>query len=162
MRPDNRMIQKNKQGMTLIELMVVIAIIMILMGIVVGISGGASRGAAEAKARAEIGSMALELESYRADKGGYPPTGTGPEQGLTELVRWYRNERYVGVEWDLTDLNGAGRPVDPWGREYHYSLQGSGMFFRLGSLGPDGRFGSQPDQNSQENFGRGDDITLRN
>jgi general secretion pathway protein G len=157
------MIQKNKQGMTLMELMVVIAIIMILMGIVVGISGGASRGAAEAKAKAEIGSMALELESYRADKGGYPPN-------LRALVDWYER-RYaisvdadgnpIGAKWDLTDLSGQ-TPIDPWGREYHYSLQGSGLFFRLGSLGPDGRFGSQPDQNRQENFGRGDDITLRN
>ncbi|MCC5844795.1 MAG: type II secretion system protein GspG [Verrucomicrobia bacterium] len=158
MRPDNRMTKKNKQGMTLMELMVVIAIIMILMGIVVGISGGAQRGAAEAKARAEIGSMALELESYRADKGSYPTIDQG---GLSELVRWYRSERYVGVEWDLTDLNGQ-TPIDPWGRDYYYAPQSSGLFFRLGSRGPDGRFGSSPDANTPASFGRGDDITLRN
>ncbi len=136
MRLDNRMTKKNKQGMTLMELMVVIAIIMILMGIVVGISGGAQRGAAEAKARAEIGSMALELENMRADPsvGRYPTT----DEGLAALVSWYTNIRYVGVEWDLTDLNGAGRPVDPWGREYEY--RDRGMFFTLRSPGPSGNF----------------------
>jgi general secretion pathway protein G len=132
------MTKKNKQGMTLMELMVVIAIIMILMGIVVGISGGASRGAAEAKARAEIGSMALELESYRADKGGYPSS-------LTDLLRWredlkiYEFVRFPGVKWDLTDLNGLN-PIDPWGKQYEYKLLSNGMFFTLRSPGPSGNF----------------------
>ncbi len=157
MRFDSRMSKKNKQGMTLMELMVVIAIIMILMGIVVGISGGAQRGAAEAKARAEIGSLALELESFRADNGSYPAT-------LAALVNWYQDERYKGVRWDLTDLSGSN-PVDPWGRQYFYQVLPSlenRLFFRLGSRGPDGRLGSAPDPDNVNSFGRGDDITLQN
>lgn len=128
MTSDSRNLKKNKQGMTLIELLVVIAIIMILMGIVVGISGGAQRSAAEAKAKAEIGSMALELEAFRADHGAYPVN-------LEALVAWYENIRYQNVEWDLSDLNGQ-TPIDPWGRDYQFVNRG--MFFQLGSGGPSG------------------------
>ena len=130
MDSDNRSTQKNKQGMTLMELMVVIAIIMILMGIVVGISGGAQRGAAEAKARAELGQISLELENMRADRGSYP-------DDLAGLAVWYRG-RYPGVQWDLTELNGSNQPIDPWGRPYDYSIMGGGLFFRLRSGGPSG------------------------
>jgi type II secretion system protein G len=123
-----------RQGMTLIELMVVIAIIMILMGIVVGISGAAQRGAAEARARAELGQLSLELENMRADPNfGRFPTN---DEGLARLVTWYR-DRYPGVQWDLTELNGS-TPIDPWGREYDYSIMGGGLFFRLRSGGPSG------------------------
>lgn len=137
MRLDSQMTKKNKQGMTLMELLVVIGIIMILMGIVVGISGGAQRSAAEARTRAEIGSMALELENMRADPsvGRYPPTA----EGLAALVNWYTNVRYVGVEWDLTDLSGQ-TPIDPWGRPYEYGVNPNGMFFRIRSRGPSGDF----------------------
>ncbi len=147
MRLDTRSTKKNKQGMTLMELMVVIAIIMILMGIVVGISGAAQRGAAEAKAKAEIGQLALELENMRADPniGRYPTTA----EGLQALVSWYTTIRYVGVEWDLTDLNNSNQPIDPWGRPYQFTNQND-LFFTLFSTGPAGP--SVPEDN----------ITMRN
>lgn len=134
-----------KQGMTLMELMVVIAIIMILMGTVVGISGAASRNAAESKTRAELADLSLALESFRADNGAFPVN-------LTALVNWYQDVRHPGVLWDLTDLTGQRPnqiPVDAWGRAFDYDLRPGGLVFTLRSRGPDG------------NLNTPDDISLR-
>ncbi len=147
----------SRSGMTLIELLVVMAIIMILMGLVIGIAGASQRGAAEAKAKAQIGQIVLELEKFRGDNGRYPNNLT------TDFWAWY-DLRYPNTVFDMTDLTGTGasrRMIDPWGQEYVYILD-SPFIFRLGSRGPDGRFGSAGDPPGDASFGLGDDITSRN
>lgn len=121
---------RTRNGFSLVELLVVMAIIVVLMGIALGVAGSAQRSAAENRARAELGNIALELDLYRADKGEYPG-------GLDALVTWYEEERYVGADWDLTDLS-DNDPVDPWGNDYRYRRSGNRNFFSLWSRGPTG------------------------
>ncbi|MGA0334381.1 MAG: type II secretion system protein GspG [Kiritimatiellia bacterium] len=132
---------KHKQGFSLVELLVVMAVIAILMGIVIGVSGSIQRKAAEAKARAEIADLMNELEVYKSDMGTYPSS-------LGDLVNWYQTEKYK-VDFDLTDLNGT-TPVDPWGNPYEYPASGVKEFtYFIGSKGPDKNLAA-------------DDITNRN
>lgn len=145
-----------RQGFTLIELMVVIAIILVLMGLVIGISGAAQRSAAEARARSEIGQIVLAVEQFRADRGRYP------NNLRDDFFTWYQ-ERFPNTVFDMTDSTGEGvnrRMIDPWGQEYVY-VRDSDFVFRVGSRGPDRRLGSAPDANNMANFGTGDDITSR-
>lgn len=118
-----------RQGFTLIELMVVIAIILVLMGLVIGISGAAQRGAAEARARSEIGQIVLAVEQFRADRGRYP------NNLRDDFFEWY-NERFPNTVFEMTDLNANGRMVDPWGNEYSYT-PASPFVFEIRSRGPD-------------------------
>lgn len=137
---------KLKQGFTLVELMVVMAIIATLMGLVIGVSGSVQRNAANAKARAEISDLMNELEIYKSDKGTYP-------NDWAQFGNWYTNEKYAGTEYTTTDGT-ATAPVDPWGERYMYEFNPSTSEFvyLIGSFGPD----------NVNNNGDGDDITNRN
>lgn len=152
---------KRKQAFTLIELLVVIAIIAILMAITLGIAGAVNRSAAESKARAEIANLVLELEAYKSDRGIYPAD-------LVKFLEWYK-DKYANTLYTITDVGtfrkGSGpsteyyqAPADPWGNEFYYKPIND-FVFRLGSKGPDQRFGSTGMHNSEISFGKGDDIS---
>jgi general secretion pathway protein G len=150
----------SRQGFSLIEILVVLAIIAILVSLVIGIAGGVQRGAAESKAKAEIASLMTELEKYKEDKGTYPSNLT------TDFIPWYTNTYYNAI-YNLTDFKSSGSnktPIDPWGKDYYYNFNASNNpnVYQIGSRGADGRLGSQPDPDSAANFGKGDDITNRN
>lgn len=135
---------KRKQGFTLVELLVVMAIIGILMGLVIGISGAVQQGAAEAKAKAEIADLMNEIEKYKVEKGSYP-------DDWDEFANWY-SQKYEGTAYTITE-GGPDAPIDPWGREYRYDFDASRPFvYFIGSRGPNGR----------DDSGDEDDITNRN
>ncbi len=142
---------KHKQGFSLIELLVVMAIIAILMGIVIGIAGGVTSGAAEAKAKAQMADMMTELEKYRGDEGQFPAD-------WNEFRDWYV-EKYPDTAYTITE-GSPQNPIDPWGAgyKYEYNAVTSPFVYLLGTKGPDGRDGSPP----TNQFGKGDDITNRN
>jgi len=133
----------SKQGFTLVELMVVMAIIAILMGIVIGISGGVTRGAAENQARAQIANLMLEMDKFHSDKGRYP-------EDWNDFRDWYLQEAYEDTAYTITDgtmrMGENFRPLDPWGREYDYQIQENNpRVYLLISFGPSGA--SNPDDN---------------
>ena len=63
---------RTRQGFTLIELMVVVAVIVILSGLTLGLHGFISAKSANEKAKAQLKTMELGLQRYEADYGGYP------------------------------------------------------------------------------------------
>lgn len=126
-----------RDGFTLIEMLVVLAIIATLAGVV---APSIFRNAGEAKiqaARSQIETLGLALDAYRLDSDSYP----SGDQGLGAL--W---ERPTNGEpprnWRGPYLR-RQVPDDPWGRPYVYTSPGrqNSATYDLYSLGKDGKPG---------------------
>jgi general secretion pathway protein G len=128
-----------RRGITLIEVLVVLAIIGLVATIVaVNVLPERDRAAVR-KAKIDIGVLESALDSYRLDMLSYPTT----EQGLGALAAappglpntdQYRPGGYVK----------KGAAVDPWGRPYLYRFPGDrGGAYDLYSLGADGAEGGE-------------------
>ncbi|MBY0422047.1 MAG: type II secretion system major pseudopilin GspG [Parvularculaceae bacterium] len=134
--------RKNRRGITLIEVLVVLAIIGLVATIVaVNVLPERDRAAVR-KAKIDIGVLEQALDSYRLDMQTYPTT----EQGLAALTApppgvpnadQYRAGGYIK----------KGGVVDPWGRPYIYKFPGErGGAYDLYSLGPAGVEGGTGDK----------------
>ena len=130
--------RQGTRGMTLIEIMAVIAIIGLIMGIVaVGIVPRL-RKAERKSAEMQIHNIETALDQFRLDNGYYPAT----DQGLKALVEKPSSGR---IPRDFQDGGYLPKlPKDPWGNEYHYSIPGThGNSYEISSLGSDGQEGGE-------------------
>ncbi|MFN5470171.1 MAG: type II secretion system major pseudopilin GspG [Pirellulaceae bacterium] len=133
-----------RQGLTLIELMIVLVILVGLMAIVGPRVLGTQRKADIRTAQAQIGSINSALKMYAVDMKTYPST----EEGLALLVESPEDER-LAKNWDGPYLDG-NLPVDPWGNEFQYEFgdeesEDAPDFPLVYSLGPDGQPNSSDD-----------------
>ncbi|WP_309397945.1 prepilin-type N-terminal cleavage/methylation domain-containing protein [Cerasicoccus maritimus] len=133
---------KRRQGFTLVELLIVIAIIAILSSIVFGLTRGIAVKQARSKAQAEMQAIATALESYKLKYGDYPWLGEDDTENLVKhLTGEYKmtpttdgngdttvnpndtvptaNRRPFIDEEDFT-IDSNGRFQDPWGNNYIY------------------------------------------
>ena len=123
-------------GLTLIEMIVVLAIIALVAALIVPSVIGRPDQARVTVARADMKSIGAALKMYRLDNGQYPTT----EQGLAALAAkpttapvpaTYPAEPYL-----------PQAPTDPWGHPYVYrSPAANGQGYDLLSLGRDGKPG---------------------
>lgn len=112
----------NKNGFTLIELMLVVIIIGVLSAMVMPRLVGRSEQARVAVAKTDINaSIALGLDLYEMDNGRYP-------NSLGDLMQKGENGRGPYLK---------KKPKDPWGREYKYETLEEGRNYRLCSDGSD-------------------------
>lgn len=121
--------RRGETGFTLLELLVVMAILVVLAGLVgsnvLGYLGKSKSQAAQVQAK----NVAVALDYYRIDVGGYPNT----EQGLAALVK-----APPGVPgWNGPYLAQASGLVDPWGNPYLFKVPGSHGEVDVYSLGSD-------------------------
>ena len=128
---------------TLVELMVVVAVIGIVAGIVLAAAGGAQKKAARDQTKAEIQSICVALEKYRADFGAYPGA-TNLNQMTNTLYRSLTNY----MTFRTNKLAGSGTNIavlDPYGYPYRYrspAMASTTMIsesFEIFSVGPDGQ-----------------------
>lgn len=70
---------RKRGAFTLIELLVVISIIGVLASLVVGLSGVAIRKSRLSRITGELNQYVTAIESYKADKGFYPPDHKYPK-----------------------------------------------------------------------------------
>ena len=117
---------KNRRGMTLIEILIVMALIAGLMSILVSkiwpMFSKGERRQAELKMRGLMGA----IEMYRTDCQKYPANLQGLLAKVPECKNW-GPEPYVKNESELKDT---------WGNEFAYENQNS--TFSLKSYGKDG------------------------
>ena len=114
---------------------------LVILGLLVGIVApqviGRVSEARGTTARTQIEMLALALDTYRLDTGGYPLT----EQGLAAL-REKPTRPPVPAVWRGPYVRRA-IPDDPWGRPYVYRYPGqrNPAEFELYTLGRDGKPG---------------------
>ncbi len=133
--------RRDRSGLTLLELMIVLIILVGLMAIVGPRLLGSQQKADIRTAEVQIGSLESALKMYVVDMKVYPAT----EDGLEALVRAPEDER-LARKWAGPYIDGK-LPLDPWGNEFGYeygaaeegeSQSGSQPDFpRIFSLGPD-------------------------
>ncbi|MBM3601864.1 MAG: type II secretion system protein GspG [Alphaproteobacteria bacterium] len=121
----------DQRGLTLVEMLVVLAILALVVGLVGPRVVDYLGRAKSTTARLQIENLAAGLDLFRLDLGRYPTQ----QEGLAALV-----QRPAGAAaWKGPYIKGDGLPNDPWGRPYSYRLPGrDGRPFDLLSLGADG------------------------
>lgn len=128
-------------GFTLIEILLVVIIIGVLVSLVAPRLAGRSEEARIQAAKADIdGGVALALDLYEVDNGGYP-------QKLEDLVK----KPSGASSWKGPYLK-KGVPNDPWGNEYVYRKPGqhNSSGYDLYSRGPDKQEGTDDDISNWE------------
>jgi general secretion pathway protein G len=126
----------NRQGFTLLELLVVMVILVLLASIVTVVVVRRVEEARHAKAVADIQSVADAVDQFYLHSSRYPTT----EEGLKAL-------RVKPNSDDLPNWDGPyikkDVPKDPWGHDYVYTCPGEHNTdsYDLYSLGRDGKQG---------------------
>ncbi|WP_202900519.1 type II secretion system major pseudopilin GspG [Parvularcula oceani] len=134
-REPRRAVQQH--GLTLFELLIVLAILALLATLVAPRVIGYLGKARTDVARTQLANIVTALELYAIDIGEYPSEA----QGLTALV-----ERPEGLSlWTGPYLREATGLTDPWGQPYHYDLHDEGRLFTVSTLGRDGEKGGEGD-----------------
>ncbi len=126
-----------QQGMTLIEIMVVVVIIGLLAAAIGPQVIGALGQAQDKVVQNDFKAIETSLKMYKLDNFVYPST----DQGLEALVSRPESDP-VPKNWRkdgyLPEL-----PVDPWGSEYLYESPGDGKPYTIYTLGADGVRGGE-------------------
>ena len=129
----NRKRSFKQQGMTLIEILVVLVLIGIVMGILGGNFLGRGEKAKADAAKIEIGQIGQALDLYKLETGRYPSSSEGL-QALVTAPAGATN--WNGPYWKKSSI-----PKDPWGNDYRYTSPGQKGAYDIVSLGADGKEG---------------------
>ena len=133
---------RDRRGLTLVEILLVVIIIGVLAAMVIPNLAGRGEEARLAAAKTDIdANLSVALDMYELDNGRFPTTA----QGLKALVQ-EPTEAPVPKKWNGSYLKKKAVPKDPWGNDYVYVAPGKNNKedYDLSSLGPDG-VGSEDD-----------------
>lgn len=125
----------NTKGMTLIEIIIVIALLATLMTIIATNVMQTAETAKEDQAKISMQTLAQALQMYRVHNYKYPTT----EQGLNALVRDPGSTK----RWRGPYVESEQKLLDPWQNRYEY--ESDGTVFRITSGGTDGQIGTGKD-----------------
>lgn len=121
-------------GMSLIEIIIVIALMGTLMTIVISKLTGAQDEAMRDASRLAMQQMDQTLQMYKVHNYKYPTT----DEGLGALVHApAAAKRWRGPYIEEKKLD------DPWGNPFSY--ESDGQTFKITSGGPDGQVGTEDD-----------------
>lgn len=132
LKESKRRLLNRKEGFTLIEIMLVIALIVILVGIGVINADKILGDNSEALTEVKIEGFKTPLFNYRMHMGSYPST----EEGLQALLQKPASDR---GRWKGPYLDGKDAILDAWNTEFRYrypSTNNPGSY-DLYSLGAD-------------------------
>ncbi len=120
-----------RQGFTLVEILLVVAILGILAGVAVVGLGNRTKTANIAATRTSIKAIQTAIDIYEVDNGAYPAT----LQAL--LTKGSENN------WNGPYIKDGRMPQDAWGTEFGYTLKTD--TYEIKSAGPDKQMGSADD-----------------
>lgn len=122
---------RDEQGLTLVEMLVVLAILALVVGLVAPRVVDYLGRAKSTTAKLQIENLAAGLDLFRLDVGRYP----SQSEGLAALAQ----RPSALPAWKGPYIKGDGVPPDPWGRPYTYRIPGrDSRAFDVLSLGADG------------------------
>ena len=128
----------SEAGLTLVEMIVVLAIIALIAALIVPNVIGRPDEARVTVATTDLKTISAALKMYRLDNGDYPTT----QQGLAALAA-KPTAPPIPANWS-PDAYLARVPVDPWSHPYAYRSPGAtGNGFDLLSYGKDGKPGGE-------------------
>ena len=120
-----------RQGFTLVEILLVVAILGILAGVAVVGLGNRTKNANIIATRTSIKAIQMAIDIYEVDNGIYPAT----LQAL--LTKGSENN------WNGPYIKDGRMPQDAWGTDFSYALKGE--TYEIKSAGPDKAMGSSDD-----------------
>lgn len=129
------------RGVTLIEVLLVLAILVVIGSLAVVAIGPIQRSAYMNAAKTQLNAFKTPLQAYRIDIGSYPSTS----QGL-EALRQPPSDLSSPTKWRGPYLE-TPVPLDPWGNPYRYEYPGRYQADApdIWSYGPDGIDGTDDD-----------------
>jgi general secretion pathway protein G len=136
-RVEMRHFVSGRDGFTLLELVIVVAILSLLAAIIAPKMMGRADDAKIADAKVQIRNLETALKLYKLDNGSYPET----EQGLEALIEKPATGNVPNKYRDGGYLEQKKVPVDPWGNPYIYVSPGIHGDFDILSYGSDGKEG---------------------
>jgi general secretion pathway protein G len=144
-----------KKGFTILELLVVISVLVILIGIAIPRFKGMQDAGRIAQARAELQTMQTAVESYYMNQSPRAYPATSSTIGASKFAS------------ATPQIISSTPPYDPFGAstttEYNYVLSGSGAYYVVWSVGPNGTGASVTVGNSGAVTGKdADDICATN
>lgn len=139
----------NRNGITLIEMMVVIVILGILATIIFTRVSDRPEQARRTKAQVEIRQLQTALELFKLDNGFYPTT----EQGLDALVTPPTTGKIPKNYPESAYLDKI--PADPWKNPYVYISPGQHGEYDLESYGADEEDGGEGKNEDVESWNLG-------
>jgi general secretion pathway protein G len=120
-----------KNGFTLVEMLIVLAIMGIVMAVATPAYFTYKRGAQKRATAANLRTIKQALETYRDDVGDYPAS-------LRDLVKKPTDEK--AENWDGPYTSGKDEPKDGFGFKFHYAVTpGAENPYELYSYGRKGK-----------------------
>ena len=126
---------QNQKGMSLIEIIIVIALMGTLMAIVLQTLTGKQETAMEDAAKLAMAQLDNDLQMFKVHNYKYPTTDQGLQALVTEPGS---SKRWRGPYTEKKKLK------DPWGNEFSYE-SADGSAFKIISPGIDGNLGTEDD-----------------
>ncbi|MFP5519209.1 MAG: type II secretion system major pseudopilin GspG [Bdellovibrionia bacterium] len=131
---------RNRRGMTLIEIMIVLAILGGIAALLLPRFTGSLDKAKVREAKIQIGQVISALSMYYTDCGKYPQSLEGLSQQDANCANW-------GPEAYAKDK----QLKDPWGNPFAYEVTGSDFVIKsLGKDGAEGGSGYDADISSED------------
>ena len=124
---------RSRRAFTLMEILLALAILVILAGTGTLVYVRIQKQANVDAAKNQIHSFESCMEKYHLDVGAYPSSLQDLRNPPANVAKWQ------GPYIDKEVLE------DPWGRAYHYQVDGTGDGYELYSSGPDGVAGNADD-----------------
>lgn len=129
-----KFLQHGERGMSLIEIIIVVALLGTLMAYMVSNLIGQSEEAKKDQTKLAMGVIQQSLQMYRVHNNRYPST----DQGLKALLENPGNAK----SWRGPYIE-ANKLKDPWDGEFTYESDGSQV--KIISAGPNGTIGDEDD-----------------
>jgi len=138
-----RIINKNENGFSLVELLIVMIILGLLASLVGPQMFGKVGKSKQKSTKAQIALLETSLDMYRLDVGQYPTT----DMGLKALIKNEEDNK----KWDGPYL-AKEIPLDPWGNFYHYKSPSEHGDYEIISYGLDGKEGGEDEDTDIVNW----------